>query len=108
MSKALLSMGVFAFQWALLFVALWQNRAWAWNCFVFLMWFSTVAAVFIAISRAKGHDFGKRPLGRGLPAFSDFVIALILASFGHFWYATLAIVQLSCEWAAFEPKEVKK
>jgi hypothetical protein len=114
-----------AVQWYLLYHSLWNDSHIAWNIFRFAMWLFTVLVVFMVglklfviiaeIASGKsceGKLDGKRTLPPGVGAVSDITIAFILAAFGHWTYAILAIVQCVGEAFIFTPitdeKELKE
>jgi len=72
---------------------------WAKNIFLFLVCFGTAAEILIAgASKAKAmaREIGL-PVPQWLSSSYDMVIVLILASVGHFFFATLWVIQIIAE-----------
>lgn len=110
--KYIAAVGMVVFQWYLLWAGLWQHQGWAWNVFRFLMWGFTLLWLMavISVAQTKKKIAEKRALGSVFPALSDLGVAIVLSAYAHYWYATLAILQLLIEPSLFgkdEPKPVK-
>jgi hypothetical protein len=72
----------------------------AWNVFVFLQWLNTLIWIMLYSARNEKKFFSDFP-SQSFPAWfysvSDLAIALVLAAFGHFVYASFSVVQMLCE-----------
>lgn len=72
-----------------------QGHPHAWNIFVFVQWFTTIAVALIFY--CKSAPFMKDFPDRTVPSWIDFLydvgIALTLAAFAHFGYASMSLIQ---------------
>ena len=70
-----------------------NKTQWGWNIFRFVEWTMTILYIFAILGKSKQ----KQKISRSVPAIIsliyDFSLAIALAGFGHFGYASLVIVQ---------------
>jgi hypothetical protein len=82
----------------------------AWNLFVFIQWLSTLIWVMLYTARNDKkyfQDFPRRVFPSSVYSSSDLLIACVVAAFGHFFYASLSIVQLLSEQAFYAEREAR-
>ncbi|MFL6314756.1 MAG: hypothetical protein ACJ71W_21840 [Terriglobales bacterium] len=79
----------------------------AWNVFVFLQWLNTMIWIMLYSARNEKKFFSDFP-AQSFPAWvysvSDLAIALVLAAFGHFVYASFSIIQMLCEQSFYDAR----
>lgn len=73
-----------------------------WNIYKFLAWFATILYCFIDLAKVlnptqTNKSIPTRKIPIGLSFGSDFAIAIILAAFGHWFYATLKVIEQFAE-----------
>jgi hypothetical protein len=101
--KALAESLILAFQYLLLFLALWLDYKWAWNIYIFMLWALTTLSTIYALAvdgLIKDDNAMPKRDSTFSPRFlmlSDIIIAFILASTGHFMYASLTLIQMELE-----------
>lgn len=86
--------------WTLLLTGLICPAAWAYNIFVFVTWIYTILWLLVAIVPPGEDDHvisDEDPIPLWVRVASDSGMVLVLSGFGHWFIATLVVIQIFAE-----------
>lgn len=104
--RAAFSLASIAGQWYVLYNGI-NGERWGWNIFIFYMWVMTVALLLLIAVKYNANKW--KPVEKSLPHWtwlsSDMLMTIYLAAFGHFFYATMLLIQDVVAYDLYLPRE---